>query len=280
MKKIQIVFLFSLALLVAACHPKSTILNHKELPELAEDEKVVFMDVSQQLPSNITKVGDLKFKDSKFSSKSDFYTHILEAKKIARKNGANVVKAVEKDSDGTTVYEFELYKFDDDLDKLPKFVIDIKPLAKDSMYKHVYLKECGLASTNTLKRWCTELSVQRAILQHYSFPEIKDSSTFKNQETYSLTFDIAANGSIENSKITGGTNETVNQAILAALTAANLVFEIKQAPSAGATYTCFVKLRAFDFQSAEFGPAGDHPQAPQEAMEDDFLKSIRTNTYK
>lgn len=52
----------------SSCSPKITSNFINPQPKLSIDEKVALLDIEHELPKNITKVGDLRFQDSGFST--------------------------------------------------------------------------------------------------------------------------------------------------------------------------------------------------------------------
>lgn len=145
------------------------------------------------------------------------------------------------------------------------------PAVEDEYKTYAYHQECSLTTSNSSRKWCTEVTLERIILQHYSWPAITDSSTFENREKYILTIEVDEKGEINNLAIKGGTNETVNQAILRAVKSAGLSF-IPALHKGGqkVPFTFQLKLRAFDFMSRKKGP--DELQVPQELPEEEQEK--------
>lgn len=272
--------LFVLTLSVIACHPKIAIENLSIQPELDKNARVAFLDVEQALPSKTTKIGDLAFKKVEFKSKNDLYTNILDAKNIARKNGANVVKAFEIKKGDATNYQLKLYSFEGDVAELEGMSVLFKKQAIDSIYNYIYLEECSLTTSNSLRRWCTELSIRRVVLQNYDYPAIKDSSTFENREMYKLKVNINKEGVVSGVDLTGCSNTVVKEAILKAFKLGNISFVQAQENKESDVLTIEVKLQATDFKAKSKGPDADHPQKPAELTEDQLLNSILKNTYQ
>ncbi|MCH5598516.1 hypothetical protein [Niabella ginsengisoli] len=63
---------------------------------LTIEDKVAFLDVHHKVPENTKKLGEAKFGDTGFSTDCDFNSNLVKARKLARQNGANIVKVVEK----------------------------------------------------------------------------------------------------------------------------------------------------------------------------------------
>ena len=274
------IFLFAVTISIVACHPKIVVENLSEQPKLEKEARVAFLDVEQALPQKTTKIGDLKFNKVQFKSKNDLYTNILDAKKAARENGANVVKAFEVKKGEKTSYQLELYSFDGDVAELEGMSVLFKKEPNDSIYNYIYLEECSLTTSNSLRRWCTELSIRRAVLQQYSFPAIKDSSTFENREMYKLKVNIGKEGAITSASVEGCSNAIVKEAIIKAFETANISFVQVQENEDAEVLTIVVKLQATDFKAKSKGPDADHPQKPTELTPEQLLNSILKNTYQ
>lgn len=140
----------------------------------------------------------------------------------------------------------------------------------DTIHQVAYAKECALATSNSAKKWCSEVTLYRILVQNYPYPEIKDSTTFENREVYTLSFTVNNMGRVTEAKLEGGSNKKVNNAILGTLRASNVPFmaaEIKKGETGPFKYK--MKLRAFDFMSPAKGP--DYlPQEPMEINDQDL----------
>jgi hypothetical protein len=55
---------------------------------------VTFLDLQNKVPENAKNIGNALFGDSGFSTNCDFNTNLISARKLARVNGANIVKVV------------------------------------------------------------------------------------------------------------------------------------------------------------------------------------------
>lgn len=77
-----------------SCSPKISSNLTNPQPKLSIDEKVALLDIEHNLPESIVKVGDLRFQDSGFSTDCSFNSLMTQA----RKNGANIVKVIDKKS--------------------------------------------------------------------------------------------------------------------------------------------------------------------------------------
>lgn len=113
-----------------------------------------------------------------------------------------------------------------------------------------YLEECSLATSNSSKKWCTEVSIQRMILQNYSFPAVKDSSSFENREIYWLEFSVSPKGKCHDVKVTGGTNPIISKGIEASFLKANKPFVAGTSNGGTPGFSSYkVKVRAFDLMT-------------------------------
>lgn len=89
-------FLAILSLLLLSCGASIKSNFSEQLKPLTIEDKVAFLDIQNKLPENAKKIGSAKFGDSGFSTNCDFNTNLIAARKLARTNGANIVKVTEK----------------------------------------------------------------------------------------------------------------------------------------------------------------------------------------
>ncbi len=131
MKRIQKGILRSLLglLLLAGCSPKITSNFPNKQTKLSLDDKVALLDVTDTLPSDILKVGDLRFQDSGFSTDCNFNSMMNRARKLARENGANIVKINDKKKPDlwSSCYrlKIDLYKHNGDVTKLKQIKLKL-----------------------------------------------------------------------------------------------------------------------------------------------------------
>lgn len=129
MKQTTIMLFLITVIVFTSCSPKisSNFINPQ--PKLSIDEKVALLDLEHKLPENITKVGDLRFQDSGFSTDCSFNSLMNQARLEARKNGANIVKVVDKKKPDlwSSCYrlKIELYKYDGDVSSLPQYKLKL-----------------------------------------------------------------------------------------------------------------------------------------------------------
>lgn len=75
------------------------------------------------------KIGEAQFGDSTFSTDCDFNTNLISARKLARANGANIVKVIKKTTPDlwSTCYRItvEFYHFEGDVTKLSQYQLQI-----------------------------------------------------------------------------------------------------------------------------------------------------------
>lgn len=114
---------------ITSCSPKIKSNFTNPQPKLATDEKVALLDIEHKLPDNILKVGDLRFQDSGFSTDCSFNSLMTQARNEARKNGANIVKVVDKKKPDlwSSCYrlKIELYKYHGDVSSLPQYKLKL-----------------------------------------------------------------------------------------------------------------------------------------------------------
>ncbi len=111
------------------CSPKLSTNFTNAQPKLSIDDKVAFLDIEHNLPENIIKVGKLRFQDSGFSTDCNFNSLLNKARIEARKNGANIVKIIDKKKPDiwSTCYrlKIELYRFNGDVSSLPQYKLKL-----------------------------------------------------------------------------------------------------------------------------------------------------------
>lgn len=93
---ISLIIIASLFLTGCAATVNSNIQNPQK--KLSINDKVAFLDTMHLVPENASKIGSSQFGDSMFSTDCSFDSNLVEARKIARANGANIVKVTEKKS--------------------------------------------------------------------------------------------------------------------------------------------------------------------------------------
>lgn len=123
-------FLFFITVVgFTSCSPKITSNFTNPQPKLSIDEKVALLDIEHKLPENLTKVGDLRFQDSGFSTDCSFNSLMTQARNEARKNGVNIVKVIDKKKPDlwSSCYrlKIELYKYDGDVSSLPQYKLKL-----------------------------------------------------------------------------------------------------------------------------------------------------------
>jgi len=262
-----------------SCQKKVTISLLSEKEPLAANQRVVFLEDNQKLPSNAVKIGELTFNKATSQSSDEFYNAMIAAKKIARESGANLVKAAKMaDSEnGTTPIKLNMYQFSGDVLELIKRAPVVEEV--DSLYSYVFLKSCSLTTSSSSRQWCTQLSIRTALLQNYTYPEITDSSTFEDGDIYELSFDINAKGQVTGATVEGS-NDTLSNAIISSLEAAKLSFNSLESLSDSAVFTCTMNVGSYEFLSLVRGDAGGSPQTPLEITEEQMEFSINRGKSK
>lgn len=125
---INIIFIITI-IGFTSCNPKITSNLINSQSKLSIDDKVALLDIEHKLPDSITKIGDLRFQDSGFSTDCSFNSLMNRARIEARKNGANIVKVVDKKKPDlwSSCYrlKIELYKYDGDVSPLPQYQLTL-----------------------------------------------------------------------------------------------------------------------------------------------------------
>lgn len=114
---------------ITSCSPKITSNFTNPQPKLSIDENVALLDIDNNLPENVVKVGELRFQDSMFSTDCSFNSLMNQARVEARKNGANIVKVIDKKKPDlwSSCYrlKIELYKYDGDVSSLNQYKLKL-----------------------------------------------------------------------------------------------------------------------------------------------------------
>lgn len=118
-----------LVLIIISCSPKISSNFTNPQPKLSVDTKVALLDIEHKLPENAIKIGDLRFQDSGFSTDCSFNSLMTQARTEARKNGANIVKVIDKKKPDlwSTCYrlKIEFYTFNGDVSTLPQYELQL-----------------------------------------------------------------------------------------------------------------------------------------------------------
>ena len=126
MKKI---FILMLPLLLISCSSSISSSFTSQNKPLTMDDKVAFLDLQHIVPEGTKKLGQAKYGDSGSSTNCDFNTNLISARKLARANGANIVKVVEKSTPDiwSSCYRItvEFYFYEGDVSKLNQYQIQI-----------------------------------------------------------------------------------------------------------------------------------------------------------
>lgn len=127
MKRIFSTITVILILTSCASTVKTTI-TKQEKP-LTTNDKVAFLDLNHKVPENAIKIGNAKFGDSGFSTDCGFNSNLIKARKIARENGANIVKVTEskKPDLWSSCYRMKIdfYKYEGDVNSLRQYQLQI-----------------------------------------------------------------------------------------------------------------------------------------------------------
>ncbi len=129
MKKLTKMLFLITVLAMTSCSPKISSNFTNPQPKLSTDESVALLDIEHQLPENLVKVGDLRFQDSLLSTDCSFNSLMTRARNEARKNGANIVKVIDKKKPDlwSSCYrlKIELYKSNGDVSSLPQYKLKL-----------------------------------------------------------------------------------------------------------------------------------------------------------
>ena len=127
MKKVLVISTLSLLLFSCGANIKSSF--NTPLKSLTVEDKVAFLDLKNIVPENSKKIGTAKFGDTGFSTDCDFNTNLVSARKLARANGANIVKVIKKSTPDlwSSCYRMtvEFYFYEGDVTKLPQYQLQI-----------------------------------------------------------------------------------------------------------------------------------------------------------
>jgi hypothetical protein len=114
---------------LTSCSPKISSNFTNPQPELSIDEKIALLDIEHKLPEKVSKIGELRFQDSGFSTDCSFNSLMTQARIEARKNGANIVKVIDKKKPDlwSSCYrlKIELYKYDGDVSSLSQYELKL-----------------------------------------------------------------------------------------------------------------------------------------------------------
>lgn len=115
--------------LLVSCGASITSSFTEQLKPLTIENKVAFLGLEHKLPENAKKIGEAKFGDSGFSTDCNFNTNLISARKLARANGANIVKVVKKSVPDlwSSCYRItvEFYYFEGDVTELSQYQLQI-----------------------------------------------------------------------------------------------------------------------------------------------------------
>ncbi|MGY8911477.1 MAG: hypothetical protein ACKVIG_16680 [Flavobacteriales bacterium] len=122
--------LFLIAVIgITSCSPKITSNYTNPQPKLSIDENVALLGIDHNLPENVVKIGELRFQDSMFSTDCSFNSLMTQARNEARKNGANIVKVVDKKKPDlwSSCYRLKinLYRYKGDVSSLPQYELKL-----------------------------------------------------------------------------------------------------------------------------------------------------------
>lgn len=125
-KTIHLTLLMSLLL---GCSPKIATDIVQKRQALTIEDKVAFLDLYNKVPEGSEKLGSAKFGDTGLSTDCGFDENLVKARKIARQNGANIVKVTQKKTPDlwSSCYRLEIdfYYYPGDVTQLQQYQIQI-----------------------------------------------------------------------------------------------------------------------------------------------------------
>ena len=118
-----------IALLLFSCSASVKSSFTEQLKPLTIENKVAFLDLENRVPDGAKKIGTAKYGDSGFSNDCGFNSNLINARTIARTNGANIVKVIQKTTPDiwSSCYRMtvEFYYYDGDVSKLSQYQLQI-----------------------------------------------------------------------------------------------------------------------------------------------------------
>ncbi len=129
-KKATILLTVSLVVLLMGCSASVKSYFSEQRKPLTIEDKVAFLDVKNAVPEGAIKIGGARYGDTGFSTDCDFNSNLNNARKLARANGANIVKVVEKKEPtlfGSSCYRIKVdfYFYEGDVSKLQQYQLQI-----------------------------------------------------------------------------------------------------------------------------------------------------------
>ncbi|WP_316248129.1 hypothetical protein, partial [Elizabethkingia miricola] len=122
-------FIFSTIIFLTSCSATVNSAFSDSGKPLTINDKVAFLDTTHKVPEGAKKMGTAKFGDSGFSTDCSFNSNLIQARQLARQNGANIVKVAEKREPGlwSTCYrmKIEFYYYQGDVTSLPQYQLQI-----------------------------------------------------------------------------------------------------------------------------------------------------------
>ena len=122
-------FIISISSLLLSCGASIKSNFTEKLNPLTIENKVAFLDIENNVPEGAKKIGSAKFGDSGFSTDCGFNTNLISARKLARENGANIVKVINKSTPDlwSSCYRItvEFYYYSGDVTKLSQYQLQI-----------------------------------------------------------------------------------------------------------------------------------------------------------
>ncbi len=118
-----------LTILLSGCASTVKYNFTEQLKPLTIENKVVFLDLEHLVPQSAKKIGTAKYGDTGFSTDCNFNTNLINARALARENGANIVKVIQKKTPDlwSLCYRIsvDFYYLESDLSNIPQYTLQI-----------------------------------------------------------------------------------------------------------------------------------------------------------
>lgn len=123
------IYIAFLAAVLVSCSPKISSGFEGKKQALTIEDKVALLDLYHKVPEGSQKLGNAKFTDTGFTTDCGFDDNLIKARKLARENGANIVKVVEKKIPDllSSCYrlKLEFYYYPEDVSTIPQYQLQI-----------------------------------------------------------------------------------------------------------------------------------------------------------
>lgn len=118
-----------LGVLFSSCGVSIKTNFQEKKDKLSIENKVVFLDVHHKVPEGAKKIGEGKFGDTGLSVDCEFNSNLIKARKIARENGANIIKIIKVNNPDllSSCYrmKIEFYFYEGNVQDLPQYQLRV-----------------------------------------------------------------------------------------------------------------------------------------------------------